>query len=129
MLIQNPSTLTNLFLRLYFHHQSRCLCRQAGPNAPILKYFNSVLSTAIPPQLPFADGFKRKEIVVKNFFNEETWEFTAKIVSDLGKNIVSIGFASYFFKDLPLPFRVGFVILGVGLIFWSIYLISQKGGK
>ena len=66
---------------------------------------------------------------MKNFFNEETWEFTAKTVGDLGKNIISIGFASYFFKDLPLPFRAGFGILGISLILWSIYLMSQKGGK
>jgi len=66
---------------------------------------------------------------MRHLFNEATWEFTAKTVCDLGKNITSIGFASYFFKDLPLPFRVGIGILGVGLIVYSIYMISKKGEK
>ena len=66
---------------------------------------------------------------MRHLFNEETWEFTAKTVGDLGKNIVSIGFASYFFKDLPLPFRIGFGIIGLGAIFCSIYMVSNKGEK
>ncbi len=61
--------------------------------------------------------------------NKVAEEFTAKIYCDLGKNIVSIGFASYFFKDLPLPFRVGFVILGVSFLIVSVYLISKEGDK
>ena len=64
---------------------------------------------------------------MRTFFNEETWEFTAKIICDHGKNIVSIGFASYFFKDLPLPFRVGFVILGVIGLIGSVIMIAKKG--
>ena len=78
---------------------------------------------------PFADGTKRKEFTVSTIFNELTQEFIAKIYCDLGKNILTIGFASYFFEKLPLPFRFGFVILGVGLILLSIHLISKKGGK
>ena len=62
-------------------------------------------------------------------FNQETWEFTAKTICDLGKNVISIGFASYFFKDLPLPFRIGIGILGAGSILYSIYMISKKGVK
>ena len=58
-----------------------------------------------------------------------TWDFTAKTINDLGKNIVSIGFASYFFKDLFLPVRIALGILGIGLIFWSIHLMDKKGGK
>ena len=64
-----------------------------------------------------------------HLINEETWEYAAKIVGDLGKNIVSIGFASYFFKDLPLPFKVGFVILQVICLMSSVYMISKKGEK
>ncbi len=56
-----------------------------------------------------------------------TWDFTAKTMNDMGKNILSIGFASYFFKDLFLPVRILFVILGMGLIWWSIYLTDKKG--
>ena len=61
--------------------------------------------------------------------NKVAEEFTAKIYCDLGKNIISIGLASYFFKDLPLPFRFGFFILGIVLLFVSIHLISKQGEK
>jgi len=60
---------------------------------------------------------------------QKTWDFTAKTINDLGKNIVSIGFASYFFKDLPLPTRIAIGILGVGLIYLSIYILDKKGAK
>jgi len=60
-------------------------------------------------------------------FNKETEEFIAKIYCDLGKNIVSIGFASYFFKDLALPLRVLFAIFGIGLIVLSIFTVHKKG--
>ena len=60
---------------------------------------------------------------------EKTWDFTAKTCNDLGKNIVSIGFASYFFKDLPLPIRIAIGILGLGFIFISIYLMEKEGGQ
>ena len=60
---------------------------------------------------------------------QEAWEFTAKTVGDLGKNILTVGFASYFFKDLPLPVRIIFVIVGIGLILASIMMMSRKGEK
>jgi len=66
---------------------------------------------------------------VRHLFNEETWEFSAKTVNDLGKNILTVGFASYFFKDLPLPVRIVIGIVGIGLILTSIYMICKKGGK
>ena len=62
--------------------------------------------------------------------NKVVEEFLAKIYCDLGKNIVSIGFASYFFKELPLPFRIVLFILGIGLLFisvYSMYMVSTKG--
>ena len=58
-----------------------------------------------------------------------TWDFTAKTLNDIGKNILTIGFASYFFKDLLLPVRIFLGILGIGLILWSIYLIEKKGAQ
>ena len=60
-------------------------------------------------------------------FNKETDEFIAKIYCDLGKAIISIGFASYFFKDLPLIFRFLFGILGVALILLSVFTFNKKG--
>jgi len=64
---------------------------------------------------------------VRNIINTKTWEFAAKTVNDLGKNILTVGFASYFFEKLALPFRIGFVILGAGLIILSLYLFYKKG--
>ena len=59
---------------------------------------------------------------------EEVDEFVAKIFCDVGKNVVTIGVASYFFKDMPLPFRIGFSILGIGFMIYSVRLFKQ-GGK
>ena len=101
----------------------------ASPKRIVFKPINVRSICRSLPQLPFAYGSKRKEIAVRHLFNEETWEFIAKIICDLGKNIVSIGFASYFFKDLPLPFRIGFVILGVVSLSISVTMISKKGEK
>ena len=53
----------------------------------------------------------------------------AKIFCNLGTNILSIGFASYFFKDLPLLLRIVFAVIGIGFIINSVYMISKKGGK
>lgn len=64
-----------------------------------------------------------------NAINKDTQEFVAKIYCDLGKNIVSIGVASYFFKDMPLFFRIGFAILGVAFIVISVRLYAKKGEK
>ena len=64
--------------------------------------------------------------------HKEAEEFLAKIYCDLGKNILSIGVASYFFKDLPLFFRVGFGMLGIGLLVASVININtlaKKGEK
>ena len=58
-----------------------------------------------------------------------TWDFTAKTIGDLGKNILTVGFASYFFKDLPLPARIVIGIVGIGFILVSIYLVDKKGGQ
>ncbi|MDO8675915.1 MAG: hypothetical protein Q7K71_07385 [Candidatus Omnitrophota bacterium] len=59
--------------------------------------------------------------------NKKAEECLAKIYGDLGKNIVSIGVASYFFKELPLPFRIVLFIIGIGLLVLNVYLISKKG--
>jgi len=66
---------------------------------------------------------------VKITLNEETQEFIAKIYCTLGTNIASIGIASFFFKDMPLPFRIIFGILGIGFMIYSVFIMAQKGGK
>ena len=66
---------------------------------------------------------------MKFIFKDETLEFIAKIYCGLGTNIISIGVASLFFKDMALPFRIFFGILGVSMIIYSVYIMAQKGGK
>ena len=55
-------------------------------------------------------------------------EFVAKIFCDLGKNVLTVGFASYFFEKLPLPLRIFFGMLGIALIIYSVQFY-KKGGK
>ena len=67
---------------------------------------------------------------MQNIFNEETWDYSAKMSGDLGKNILTVGFASYFFKDLPLPIRITIGIVRIGLMAISVLMIAtKKGGK
>ena len=56
-------------------------------------------------------------------------EFIAKIFCDLGKAILTVGFASYFFEKLPLPMRIVFVILGMVMLLVSVAIFIKKGDK
>jgi len=47
----------------------------------------------------------------------------------LGKNVLTAGLASYFFKDLPLPMRITIGIVGLGLMYFGIYIMDKKGVK
>ncbi len=57
---------------------------------------------------------------------EKRREFIGKMISDLGKAIVTVALASYFFKDFPLVLRIGITIFGVALLGISITFISEK---
>ena len=59
--------------------------------------------------------------------DKDAREFIAKIIADLGKAILTVGFASYFFEKLPILFRVGFVMLGVIFLVASVMLYTWKG--
>ena len=61
--------------------------------------------------------------------DKDVREFIAKIIADLGKAILTVGFASYFFEKLPIMLRIGFVILGVIFLIISVILYAWKGGK
>ena len=54
-------------------------------------------------------------------------EFIAKNVADLGKAILTVGFASYFFEKLPPILRIGFVILGIVFLISSVLIYAWKG--
>jgi hypothetical protein len=61
--------------------------------------------------------------------NESVIEFIAKIFCDLGKAIITVGFASYFFEKLIWPLRIGFVLFGIVFLWVSVILIMNKVEK
>jgi len=63
---------------------------------------------------------------VKFIIDQNVIEFIAKIFCDLGKAILTVGFASYFFEKLVLPLRIGFVIVGVAFIGASVTIMMFK---
>ena len=68
---------------------------------------------------------------MKFIIDQSVIEFIAKIVCDLGKAILTVGFASYFFEKLVWPLRVGFALVGIFLLGLSVILMMcrvKKGG-
>ena len=68
-------------------------------------------------------------IQIMIILQDETWEFVAKIISDLGKAVLTVGFASYFFEKLPATLRVGFIVAAVVFFVLSAIIIENKGGR
>lgn len=69
---------------------------------------------------------------MKPILNHEVIEFIAKIFCDLGKAILTVGFASYFFEKLIWPLRIGFLLIGLVFLGVSVILMIskvQKGGR
>jgi len=59
---------------------------------------------------------------------KEAWEFIAKYFGDLSKAIITVGFASYFFKDMPLILRLVCGFLALAFFGLAVILLS-KGEK
>ena len=56
-------------------------------------------------------------------------EFIARNVADVGKAILAVAFASYFFERFPLVLRWSVPILGMGLLAGSVIIHpKQKAG-
>ncbi len=66
---------------------------------------------------------------MKFIIDKNVIEFIAKIICDLGKAILTVGFASYFFEKLVLPLRIGFISLGLALLGLSVILMMSKVKK
>ena len=66
---------------------------------------------------------------MKTIIDDARREFIAKIVCDLGKTIVAIGLASYFFEKFSDPIRITLGILGPFLIVISVFIHPKKGDK
>jgi hypothetical protein len=62
------------------------------------------------------------------FMNKARQEYLSGQIGDLGKNILTVAFASYFFEKFPLSLRVGICIIGcVVLYIGFVFKPSQKG--
>ncbi|OGW85673.1 MAG: hypothetical protein A3C35_01180 [Omnitrophica bacterium RIFCSPHIGHO2_02_FULL_46_11] len=63
-------------------------------------------------------------------FDESSREFIARNVADMGKAVLTVGFASYFFEKLPIYYRISFPLMGVLLVIVAIFIHAmRKGGK
>jgi len=63
---------------------------------------------------------------VKFIIDQDVIEFIAKIICDLGKAILTVGFASYFFEKLVLPLRIGFVAIGIVFLGVSVIMMMFR---
>ena len=63
---------------------------------------------------------------MKFIIDQNVIEFIAKIICDMGKAILTVGFASYFFEKLILPLRIGFVAIGLVLLGISVIVMMSK---
>jgi hypothetical protein len=61
---------------------------------------------------------------------EKRREFIARIVADMGKTILGIDLASYFFERFQWPLRVVLTMAGPTLLVWSVLIEprEKKGG-
>ena len=64
---------------------------------------------------------------MKFILTKETIEFIAKYFGDMSKAIITVGFASYFFKEMPLYLRLGLFIFAFVLFTISVILMEIKG--
>jgi hypothetical protein len=62
------------------------------------------------------------------YVDDARLKYLSKLCADLGKNITTVAFASYFFEKFSLPLRFGLCIMGFILMFIG-YIIqpSRKG--
>jgi len=62
---------------------------------------------------------------------EKRREFIAKIVADIGKTVIGISLASYFFERFQWPLRGRLTTLGPVFLVWSIFIEpkEKKGGS
>ena len=62
------------------------------------------------------------------YMNEARKEYLSGQIGDLGKNILTVGFASYFFEKFPLSLRIGLCIIGrLCLCFGFLLKPANKG--
>ena len=55
-------------------------------------------------------------------------EYISRQIGDLGKNILTVAFASYFFEKFPLWTRLGLCIVALGFMIVGIFIQPVKKG-
>ena len=60
---------------------------------------------------------------------QDAQEFIAKYLGDLSKAIITVGFASHFFKEMPAYLRAGCFITALVLFISSVIIIEKKGDQ
>ena len=55
-------------------------------------------------------------------------EYLARQIGDLGKNILTVAFASYFFEKFPLALRFGLCIIACLLLYIGFLIQPSKKG-
>ena len=62
--------------------------------------------------------------------DESTNEFIARNVADLGKAILTVGFASYFYEKMSLYLRISIPLVGLFCLVSSVIIhFRRKGAK
>ena len=62
------------------------------------------------------------------YMNEARQEYLSEQIGNLGTNILTVGFASYFFEKFSLSLRIGLCIIGCLFIYCGLLIKpSHKG--
>ena len=62
------------------------------------------------------------------YIDDARREYIARQAGDLGKNIMTVALASYFFEKFPLLMRIGICIIGIILIIIGFMIQPPKKG-
>ena len=60
---------------------------------------------------------------------KEVQEFIAKYFGDLSKAIVTVGIASYFFKEMTLPLRILCGVMALVFFIIAVIIINNLQGE
>ena len=56
-------------------------------------------------------------------------EYIARQIGDLGKNILTVALASYFFEKFPLWVRVSLAIIAIAFLVFGVFIQPAKKGN
>ena len=62
------------------------------------------------------------------YIDDTRREYISRQIGDLGKNILTVSFASYFFEKFSLPIRISLCIMGVSFMIIGIFIQPVKKG-